>query len=444
MIKFSYGLFHFIKRLHPVRLVALGYLSYCLIGWIVLSLPICHAGERVSALDALFSATSAVSTTGLVTISVGHDLNFFGQLVILVLIQLGGIGYMTFGSFVVLSRSENLSLRRQQVGKIVFSMPDEFRIDKFIRSVVRFTLVAEMIGAIALYFAFRQEGLPQPIWSAIFHSISAFCTAGFSLYDDSLEQCRDNVVINAILGCLSYLGAIGFIVFVDAMRCLFGKSMTLTLTSRIILVTTAWLSLAGAFLFFIGEPSIQQYPPHERLLVSCFQVMTSITTVGFNTVPIGDLSQASLFLIILLMLIGASPSGTGGGLKTTTFTGLFGILRSAALGRKNVTFWKREIPEERLRHATAILGFYGIALISGCYLLALTESTTFEALLFEAVSALGTVGLSTGITNQLTPLGKIILIWLMFVGRIGPLVFGIAIFLPAQQGASKAKEDLAV
>jgi trk system potassium uptake protein TrkH len=172
--------------------------------------------------------------------------------------------------------------------------------------------------------------------------------------------------------------------------------------------------------------------------------MTSITTVGFNTIPIGKLSQASLFLIILLMVVGASPAGTGGGLKTTTFTALWGVIRSSLLGRDKVSFWGREVPEERIRVAIASLGFYAGALILGCYLLALTESTPFEGLLFESASALGTVGLSTGITAQLTPIGKLILIVLMFIGRLGPLAFGIALFLPPGKRDDPGKEDLAI
>jgi trk system potassium uptake protein TrkH len=171
--------------------------------------------------------------------------------------------------------------------------------------------------------------------------------------------------------------------------------------------------------------------------------MAAITTVGFNTIPIGQLSQASLFLLIMLMVVGASPSGTGGGLKTTTFSALFGVIRSALLGRDRVTFWRKEIPEERIRLAIASLGFYVGALITGCYLLALSESLPFEGLLFEAASALGTVGLSTGITAQLTPVGKLILILLMFIGRVGPLTFGIALFLPSGP-RHRGKEDLAI
>ena len=208
-------------------------------------------------------------------------------------------------------------------------------------------------------------------------------------------------------------------------------------------MTTAWVSLTGIALFYVAEPTIQALPPYERLTASAFQVMAAITTVGFNTIPIGQLSQASLFLLIMLMVVGASPSGTGGGLKTTTFTALFGVIRSALLGREKVTFWCKEIPEDRIRVAIASLGFYVGALIAGSYLLALSERQPFEGLLFEAASALGTVGLSTGITAQLTPIGKLILVLLMFIGRVGPLTFGVALFLPSGP-RHRGKEDLAI
>ncbi|MBN1269357.1 MAG: potassium transporter KtrB [Kiritimatiellae bacterium] len=438
------GFLRFVNSLHPVRTVALGYLSYITLGWIVLSLPFSHAAGAVTALDALFTSTSAVSTTGLVTVSTGHDYNLLGQIMILILIQLGGLGYMTLGSFVVLSRSAVLSERRHAIGKAVFSMPEEFRIDKFIRSVVLFTAITETIGALALYLAFRGAGIGRPAWSAVFHSVSAFCTAGFGLYDDSFERLRGNLPVNVILGVLAYLGAIGFIVFVDGWRRITGKTPRLTLTSRIILVTTAWVSLTGIILFFVAEPTIQDLPPHERLTAACFQIMTSITTVGFNTIPVGKLSQASLFLMTMLMVIGASPAGTGGGLKTTTFTAVFGVIRTSLLGREKVTFWGKEIPHERIRVAVASLGFYTGALVIGCYLLALTETLPFEGLLFEAASALGTVGLSTGITTQLTPLGRFIVIGLMFIGRLGPLAFGMALFFPHVTPGDRDREDLAV
>jgi trk system potassium uptake protein TrkH len=430
--------------MHPVRFVALGYLFYMIAGGLLLWTPLTHSAGSVSFLDALFTSTSAVSTTGLVTVSTGNDYNLFGQIVILMLIQIGGIGYMTFGSFIVLSHSGKLSERRQQIGSSIFTMPAGFQIDTFIKHVIAFTLIVETLGALALFHTFVRAGLPNSAWSAVFHSISAFCTAGFGLYDTSFETLRDNTACNIILSVLSYMGAIGFIVSLDVWRRITRKSSAITLTTKVILTTTAWVSIAAMILFFIGEPSIQQLPIDKRIMAAVFQVMTSITTVGFNTIPIGALSPASLFLIILLMVIGASPSGTGGGLKTTTFTALLGVVKSVIAGRLEVLFWGRAIPIERVRVAMASLVFYVMSLITGCYLLALTQPAPFEGLLFEAASALGTVGLSTGITAALTSVGKIIIIALMYLGRLGPLAFGMALFLPSPAKAHKGMEDLAV
>lgn len=434
----------FLLEHHPIRLVTLGYLTYVMAGWILLSCPFTHAGKGAAPLDALFTACSAVSTTGLVTVSTGSDFNLLGQIVILVLIQLGGIGYMTFGSFVILSRTGILPEHCRKIGLTVFSLPQEFRIDKFIRSVMLFTVLTEATGTLALYPTFVRAGLPTPLWSAIFHSISAFCTAGFSLYDTSFEALRGNLAVNAILGGLSYLGAMGFIVFVDAWRRLTGKTKAMTLTSRIIIITTTWVSALALVLFFVGEPSIRALPLHQRLLASIFQVMAAITTVGFNTIPIGPLTQASLFILLMLMIIGASPAGTGGGLKTTTFTAVLGVMKSALRGRKKVIFWGKEIPQDRVWAAMASLGFYTTVLVIGCYLLSLTESFPFENLFFECASALGTVGLSTGITAQLTPIGKLLITLVMFVGRLGPLGFGLALSFPQRTPEKEAAEDLAI
>ena len=249
-MKKKWHFYQFLSGIHPVRLVALGYLSYVVIGWLFLSLPFSQTNNSVSALDTLFVSASAVSTTGLQTVSTGNDFSTFGQVVILLLIQLGGLGYMTFGSFVTLSRSATLSERRKDVGKTVFSLPKEFNIDKFIVSVILFSVFVESFGTLSLYWFFNRAGVNNPLWSAIFHSVSAFCTAGFSLYDNSLEQFRNNVPINSTLGILSYLGALGFIVFIDVGRHVTGKTTRLTLTSRIIVVTTAWLSVAGFLLFY--------------------------------------------------------------------------------------------------------------------------------------------------------------------------------------------------
>ncbi len=437
------GVRKFVLGLHPTKLVLLGYLSYVILGWILLCLPFAQR-RSVGAQDNLFIATSAVSTTGLVTVSVSDDYTLFGQVVVLSLIQLGGVGYMTFGSFLVLSRKRELTSTRQGISKAVFSLPRTFRIDKFIRSVILFTAAIETAGAVILYFGFRAAGAPQPFWNAIFHSVSAFCTAGFSLFNNSMESFAPNAYLNFAVAALSYLGAVGFIVCVDCWRKFTGKVDAVTLTSKIILWSTFWMSVVGTLLIFATQPSIAEKPVEQRLLASFFQAMTAMTTVGFNTVSIAQLSKASLLLLTVLMVIGASPSGTGGGLKSTTFTAVLGVMRSALRGDQEVRFWGRAVPSERVWTAVAGLGFYLMMLVVGTYLLELTESGRFDQILFEAASALGTVGLSTGITPQLTGMGKLIVTFLMFCGRLGPLTFGMALTFRSGLAPKDQDADLAV
>lgn len=438
------GIYQFLIGLHPAKIVLIGYLSYILIGWLLLSLPWLQKEQPVKAIDNLFITTSALSTTGLTTVSITDRYTVPGQVVILLLIQIGGIGYMTFGSFVILSRKSELSTARANISKTVFSLPDSFRIDKFIRSVITFTVAIELLGAIALYFVFRRAAMPAPLWSAIFHSISSFCTAGFSLYNNSFESFASDFWLNSTVSVLSYLGAIGFIVCVDCWRVLVGKIQQITLTSKIILWSTFWLTMAGTLLLFVAEPSIRSKPADERLLAAFFQAMTSMTTVGFNTISISSISKASLLVLIVLMVIGASPSGTGGGLKSTTFSAMIGVMRSSIRGEKEVRFWNRVVPLERVWTAVAGLGFYLLMLLLGIYLLELTEKGAFDDYIFEAASALGTVGLSTGITATLSNIGKLVLIFLMFCGRLGPLTFGIALFYRPLNTAQAADSDLAI
>ncbi len=437
------GMRSFLRNMHPVKLVFLGYISYIVTGWLLLCLPFTmYTG--VSTLDNLFIATSAVSTTGLATTSVSGSYTFAGQFLIMALIQLGGIGYMTFSSFVILAQKKTLSGKRSEISEAVFSLPKTFVVEKFIRSVIIFTFVIELAGAAALYPIFRTAGVETPLWSAIFHSVSSFCTAGFGLYDNSFECFTDNFWLNFIVAVLSYLGAVGFIVCVDVYRRLTAKTDCMTLTSRIILWTTFWMTVTGTAVIFLSETSISAMPPYERLMAAFFQAMSAMTTVGFNSVGIGALSQATLMLLTILMVIGASPSGTGGGLKTTTFSAFLGLMRSTIIGRKEVTFWGKPIPEERIQTAVASLGFYLACLLIGAFILTLTEPQAFEKILFEAASALGTVGLSTGITSSLTVLGKIIVILLMFVGRLGPLSFGMALTFRPNASERDSDNDLAV
>lgn len=418
------------QRLHPAKQVALGYLAYMLIGWLLLCLPFMHQVPGLHALDHLFMAMSALSTTGLTTISTADSYTWLGELVILLLIQIGGIGYMTFGSFLVLGKSETLPLERAGIARTAFGLPQSFPVARFIRDLIQFTIIVEAIGALFFYGNFRNAGLSitEAAWSAMFHSVSAFCTAGFGLYNNSFESFVGHLEINLVIAVLSYLGAIGFIVWTDVWGFLNQRrTHALSLTSKLILSATAGLGLLGTVLLFSGEPTIRALPTNQQLLAAFFQTMAAQTTVGFNTIPIAPLSKATILLVTVLMIIGASPAGTGGGLKSTTFATIIGVIVSLLQGRREVRFWKQPVSMESVLAAVASLGLYLAFLLVGTYFLEMTQPSSFDQNLFEAASALGTVGLSMGITSSLTPIGKLIIIALMYSGRLGPVTFGIAL-----------------
>jgi trk system potassium uptake protein TrkH len=385
-----------------------------------------------------------MSTTGLTTDSVSDSYTFWGEFVVLCLFQLGGIGYMTLSSFVMLASGRSLQRQRMGVLQAQFVLPYELRISRFVSEVVLFTAVIETVGAAFLYVEFRASGVEDALWSATFHAVSAFTTAGFSLNNNSLEDFRGNGVVCLTVSVLCYLGAIGFIVLQDMWQTLRRRRQRMTFTSRVILTVTGAIFLVATPLLYVEDPSLQSLPPLERFYAAAFQVMTSSTTAGFNTVPIHSLADASFALIIIMMIIGASPSGTGGGLKTTTLSALIGVLMSMLRGRSTVQFFGHEIPTARILTATASAALYLICLATGVWLLCLVESHSFVEIVFEAASALGTVGLSLGITGSLTAWGKIAITLLMFVGRAGPLTIGVALVRRAEYPAVRRIADLAV
>jgi trk system potassium uptake protein TrkH len=432
-----------LTQIEPTKLLLIGYASYVLLGWIVLCLPWCHEDASGDALDHLFTATSAVSTTGLATISTPASYSFPGELAIIVMIQFGGIGYMTLGSFVVLARRHELPEDRENVVRLGFSLPEGVSATGVLRSVVFFTAAFEIVGAIALFFVFRDAGVADPLWPAIFHSVSSFCTAGFSVFPDSLVQFADNFWVNAIVSGLSLGGAIGFLVLSDSFWTFTGLKKRRTLTTRIILHATLWIMIGGWIAVFLIEPSYRALPSEERLLVTGFQTISALTTVGFNSADISALSPATTLLVLLLMIVGSSPSGTGGGLKTTSVSAAVATVWSTLHGRHTVTFWGCRIPDHRLAQAFASVVFYILVFFVGCLFLMLVQDAAFEDILFEVASALGTVGLSRGLTAELEPLAKCLIVGLMFIGRLGPITFGLALFSGAGL-AVPSKDDLAV
>lgn len=432
------------RKAHPTKLVLAGYAFYMVLGWALLCLPVSQE-VPVLPVDNLFIAVSAVSTTGLVTVDPGTTYTFFGELVILLLIQAGGIGYMTLGSFVMLATVKHLSPLRERLARTAFTLPDNMITGHFIRTVVIFTLAIEAAGAVVLYLLFSAAGTDRAVWSAIFHSVSAFCTAGFSLNSNSLESFRGDFGVNSAVAALSITGAMGFLIVWDVWRSLTTRAITLSFTSQVILRLTGMFLMAGTLVLYFADPGIRTLAPGERLLAAFFQTMTAMTTVGFNTHPIGAIAPAAIVFLYFIMAIGAAPSGTGGGLKMTTFAAMVGLVRSTVRRRTEVSFFGRVIPPERVRLAAATTAYLIMLMTPAVFILCLTETEqSFEILLFEAFSAIGTVGLSMGATGDLSLPGKLVIILLMFAGRVGILTFGIALAMPDRKAPPAERGDLLI
>ncbi|WP_405251223.1 TrkH family potassium uptake protein [Dokdonia sp. Asnod3-C12] len=431
----------------PQQNLFYGFLTYVGVGTILLCLPWL---QKTSApiLDHLFTATSAVSTTGLVTMSIFDSYNVGGQFVIMTLFQLGGIGYLTFTTFMLLSTTHKITPWHKSILNTEFTLPVTIKIKDFLKSVILYTVIMEVLGAILFFIAFKTDGMDtgEAIWSSIFHSISAFCTAGFSLFNSGFTDYVDNGLINFTISMLAICGSLGFIVITDVGLWIKNRAHSLSFTTKIVTMGSLILLVFGYLFFYFLEPSISNLSGSARVSAAFFQSMTAMTTVGFNTVDFGSFVLPMLLVTIFLMYIGASPSGTAGGMKITTLTAVFAIMKSRLKGSKNITFLGRRIPYERLYVATSSFIFYTTLIFVGTFILTFSESFDFENILFEVASALGTVGVSTGITGDLSSIGKIVIIILMFIGRLGVLTFGLAIWSKGitKEDREVLKEDIAV
>lgn len=441
----------------PARAALMWYLGGISLGAMALLSPWCHgagaAEHPISILDAVFTSTSATCVTGLAVRSTGHDFNFWGQLVILAMMQIGGVGIMTVSTFLMLSIDGRLDLRRRIA--IMESLGGDGRTDLkwLIRNVLLFTLVAESLGALvlSLRFAFDQP-FPVAIWNGIFHSVSAFCNGGFGLQDDSLSRYAGDPVVNMTIMALIVSGGIGFPVLLDLRRQWYGpwedRWDRLHLNSKLLLIGTTFLIFAGtaAFLTFEWNHQLQQYPRWQRPIVAMFQSVTC-RTAGFNTLEIGALTNASLFLSIILMAIGGGACSTAGGIKVSTVMILMAHAWNAIRGRGRINLFRKTIPEEAVRKAiAAVMIFFLITMVSMFSVLVIEQNQSnqmpkgeFLDTLFEVVSALGTVGLSTGITPHLSSPSLVLLTVLMIIGRVGPITVFVAL---SQRSKSKQIEFL--
>lgn len=420
------------KVLSPIQLLSIGYVVIILIGAFLLMLPVSSANHTYQLfVDSLFTSASAVSTTGLVVVDTGSYYSSFGQLVILILIQIGGLGYMLF--FVVFSFIVKNKLSFSEKKYLRESVARNQNVDllRFVKLTFLYTFIIEGIGAIGyLIVLINKYTLGDAVFSSIFHSISAFCTAGFGLYPDSLSSYSSNILINFNTFFLVITGAIGFFVLYDLQNFIYRKirrdnMARLSLHSKIVLSFTFSLFLIGAIVIFLAEGNHFSNNIFQNILNSFFQSISASTTVGFNTVDISVMQNASLFIMIILMFIGASPGSTGGGIKTTAFaTNMISSIASLK-GKSVATIFKRSISRFNIDKANAQIFVAVISTLTITMILTFTEKFSFIRILFEAVSAFGTVGLSTGITSSLSTIGKLLITLLMIIGRVGPLAIGL-------------------
>ena len=418
---------------NPPVLVMLTFFLAIFIGALLLMLPGATAqGKETSLLGALFTSTSATCVTGLIVYDTGMHFTLFGQMIILTLIQIGGLGIMTISSAFAIVLGQKLSLRRESVMQNVIGESNKLDMISLIRNVIIVTITLELLGAVVLYFTFisKSYSVNQAIYHSIFHSISAFCNAGFCLYPDSLIRYLDNFNINFVITSLIILGGIGFPVMKDIQRTIKNKFRfkRLSLHSKIVLTATFFLLLAGTLAFFISEYNneMKGFSFLDRLFASYFQSVTT-RTAGFNTIDTANLSKGSSFVSGILMFIGASPGSTGGGVKTTALVVVFISVIAMFRRHKDVNIFKRKVSENIIKKVMALVSASIAFLSFMIFLLLLFEPFTLEKIIFEAVSAFGTVGLSMGITAKLSEAGQIIIVLLMYLGRVGPLTLMFAI-----------------
>ena len=421
-------------KLAPGQIVIISFSAIILVGTILLALPISAAeGKTIDFIDAFFTATSATCVTGLSTLSLSENFSFMGQVIVLILIQIGGLGYMTLYSSMTILLGKSLAVRDQVMMQDLLDISSLEDLLQMIINIIKYTLVIEIIGAIILTIAFNLKGFEfgEALYYGIFHSISAFCNAGFALFDNSLEDFALNPAIHGTISALIFLGGLGFIVLKELEYVMFkgGKLINLSVHSKIVLTTNIVLVILVALYIFFGEflHGLNSYGLWDKLQVAFFQSITT-RTAGFNTVSFNSLHPHTIYLLSLVMFIGASPGSTGGGIKTTTFAILFQSVKATLRGREKVEFFDRTVSNVIIVKAVAII-VISLMMVSFFILLMmrLEPEHDFLSLFFEVISAFATVGLSLGITPYLSVAGKITLAVLMFVGRVGPLTLALAI-----------------
>ena len=434
------------KRFTPAQVLVLGFALLILTGGGILTLPISGAtGQPVHFVDALFTSTSAVCVTGLVVVDTGTRYSIFGQVIIMLLIQIGGLGFMTMATLFALIMRKRIFLRERLIMQEAYNQLTVEGVVKLARRVLLITVLIEGAGAVILGLRWSAEyGLARGFWYGLFHSVSSFNNAGFDLFGGfrSLSPYKSDFTVNIVVSFLIIIGGLGFSVLLDIYRR--RKWRKFSLHTKVVLTTTAILLTLGTLgtlcLEYNNARTLANFNLPGKVLASWFQSVTT-RTAGYNTIDIGGMRSATQFLFVMLMFIGASPGSTGGGIKTTTFGTLVLAVWAMVRGKEDIEIYKRRLPKEIVIRSLAISTVALGLVIFITMLLTITENADFLAVLFETTSAFGTVGLTMGITPKLTIVGKLAIMLTMYLGRVGPLTVAFALAQKQQKAVYRLAEE---
>ena len=440
------------KHLPPARIFILSFAGVILLGAFALWFPFSASKNPLTFIDALFMSTSGVCVTGLATVDIGKDLSLIGQIITLVLFQIGGLGIITFSVFLFGIMGRGISFKEREIIQAVFMHTPRRDFLVILKSVLLFTLIIETVGTLLLFIRFSRDfSWGQALYTSVYHAVSAFNNCGYSLFSDSLMGYQGDWIVNLTIMGLLILGGIGFVVLHELMAKWKGSQKRLSVHTKIVLITTGFLIVSGALLLYLFEQNeiLKDLDPATRILV-CFFQSVSPRTCGFNTVDLALLTNGAILLIMILMFIGASPGSTGGGIKTTSAALLFLMIWNRFKGHDEVNVFNRTIPKEILTRTISIIiaSVFSVSLITSVLLLAgganlppLESRHFFVEYLFETISAFGTVGLSMNVTPKLNEIQKIAVIIMMFAGRVGPLTLAFSLAAASSKGEITYAEE---
>jgi len=433
-------------QLNPPQILITGFFSYILLGALILWLPISlEPGVHIRFLDALFTSTSAVTVTGLTVVDTGTTFNRFGEIVLMLLIQVGGIGFMAFAITIFVLLGKKIGLRQRILMQEGSNQIYLSGVVKLALQLLKITIGFEAIGALLLAYTWHNRfGWGEAIYQGVFHSIAAFNNAGFSLFKNNLMGDVHDPIVNFTISFLIIIGGLGFVVLTELWQKRF-KFKRLTLHSKVTLKANFILISLGTIITFLleygNQHTLGSLPLGTKWLAAYFQTVVT-RTAGFNTVDIGALMQSTLFIYVIYMFVGAASGSTGGGIKVTTMAVLLASVKSILQGKQSTVIYKRRIPIEHILRALSIFLLSLSVVVIASLIMDITErGMSFLSIIFEVMSAFGTVGLSMGITSSLSWIGRIIIILVMFTGKLGPLTIGYAIAKRAEKEYFKYPEE---